>query len=205
MPFPLPLPLPGSEEAFQTIFPPEGPVGVTNPGFFLISWTGREEEKEGEGVHGLLAPAAFTVGLAEPPVASEERLYDDCGGGVGLVRLDDLTAVVAALAGALAGWAAELGAEAWTGLLLQAAGFSLADGPEGVERLRDGDVGFFSAVEAGFGREEEEARAGKLASVFSYGFDAVAVEEEAAAVGQAAAAGAAPATTTGAVPGFWTM
>ena len=32
-----PLPLPGSEEAFQTIFSPEGPVGVTKPGFFRIS------------------------------------------------------------------------------------------------------------------------------------------------------------------------
>ena len=135
----------------------------------------------------------------------EGRVYDDDGGGVGLVRLDDLTAAVA-LTGASAGLAAETGFGARSGFLLQlAAGFSLADGPEGEERLRDGDVGFFSAVEAGFGREEEEGRAGKLASVFSYGFDAVAVEEEAAAVGQAAAAGAAPATTTGAVPGFWTM
>ena len=38
-PLPFPLPLPGSEEAFQTIF---SPVGVLNPGIFLISWTGRE-------------------------------------------------------------------------------------------------------------------------------------------------------------------
>ena len=157
-------------------------------------------------MHGLLAPAAFNVGLAEPPVASEERLYDDCGGGVGLVRLDDLTAVVAALTGASAGLAAEAGFGAWSGFL--------AAKSEGVERVRDGDMVFFPPVAVSFSaerlglglaEEEEEASDGKLASVFSYGLGAVAVEEEAAAVGQTAAAGAAPATTTGAEPGFWTM
>ena len=229
---PFPLPLPGSEEAFQTIFSPEGPVGVTNPGFFLISWTGREEEKEGEGVHGLLAPAAFTVVLAEPPVAGgdrvldggggglagpdvagEERVYDDDGGGVGLVRLDDLTAAVAALTGASAGLAAAAGFGARAGFL--------ATKSEGEERVRDGDVNgvppvadflllpaavFFSAEKAGFGRLEEE-RAGKLSSVLSKGWPlgAVAVEEEEADQALTVSEGAAPATTTGAVPGCWTM
>ena len=120
----------------------------------------------------------------------------------------------AAPTGALTGAATVAGAGAWTGLLLQlAAGFFSAEVPEGVGRVRDGVVvfppvaDFFSAEKLGLGlaEEEEEASDGKLASVFSYGFGAVAVEEEAAAVGQAAAAGAAPATTTGAALGFWTM
>ena len=119
----------------------------------------------------------------------EGRVYDDDGGGVGLVRLDDLTAAVAALTGASAGLAAAAGFEAWTGVLLLAAGFSSAEDPEGVERVRDGDVvlplvaGFFPteegsvgaagagfllpAAKSGSGRLEEEERAGKLASVFS--------------------------------------
>ena len=195
-------------------------------------------------MHGLLAPAAFTVVLAEPPVAGgdrvldggggglagpdvagEERVYDDDGLEEGRTREEALAAEWAATGGS-AGLAAVSGFGAWSGLLLLAAGFSSAEDPEGVERVRDGDVvlplvavffpteegsvgtagaGFLlPAAKSGLGRLEEE-RAGKLSSVFSYGFGAVAVEEEAAAVGQAAAAGAVPATTTGAAPGFWTM
>ena len=140
-----------------------------------------------------------------------ERVYDDDGGLAGLSRDEALTAV-AALTGALTGLAVEVGAS--TGLLagLAAAGGAgawtgfLAAEPEDEGRLLDGDMGFFSAVEAGFGREEEEARAGKLASVFSKGLDAVAVEEEEVAdQALTVSEGAAPATTTGAVPGCWTI
>ena len=202
-PLPFPLPLPGSEEDFQAIF---SPVGVLNPGIFLMSWMGREEE---EVLHGLLAPAAVSVGLAEPPVAGEGRVYDDEGSLAGRVREEALTAVAAALTGAVAGWAAEEGAEASAGFLAEvppvADFFSSAEAPEGVWRVLDGVVVFFSPAEADFCRGEEEERAGKFSAVFSHGLGAVAVEEEAAAAGQAAADGAAPATTTGAAPGFWTM
>ena len=135
-----------------------------------------------------------------------ERVYDDDGLVDGRVKKKALTAVAAALTGAIAGFAAEEGAGASTGFL--------AAKPEGGGRLLDGDLwevppvaDFFSAEGLGLGlaEEEEEASDGKLSSVFAYGFGAVAVEEEAAAVGQAAAAGAVPATTTGAAPGFWTM
>ena len=110
--FPLPLPrlrrrLPGSEEGFQTTFSPEV-FGVLNPGIFLMSCTGREEEV----LHGLLAPAALTDGLAEPPVAGEGRVYDDDGLLAGRVREEALTVEEAVPAGTLAGLAAAAGAEA---------------------------------------------------------------------------------------------
>ena len=152
-----------------------------------------------------------------------ERVYDDDGLVDGRVREEALTAVAAALTGAVAGFAAEEGAGASTGFLAAkpedggrlldgdlwevppVADFFSAEAPEGVWRVLDGVVVFFSPAEADFWRGEEEERAGKFSVVFSHGFGAVAVEEEAAAAGQAAADGAAPATTTGAAPGFWTM
>ena len=114
--------LAGSEEAFQTTFP--GAVGVLSPGICLMSCTGREEEV----LLGLLAPAALTNGLAEPPVAGEGRVLDGFvvfsaespeGGGrvyddgwflTGLSREEALEAVEAAPAGSLAGLAAAAGA-----------------------------------------------------------------------------------------------
>ena len=162
----------------------------------------------------------------------EGRVYDDDGLMDGRDREEALTAVAAVLTGAVAGFAAEEGAGASTGFLAAkpedggrlldgdlwevppVADFFSVEAPEGVWRVLDGDVVFFPPVAVflsaerlglGLAEEEEEASDGKLSSVFSYGLGAVAVEEEAAAVGQAAAAGAVPATTTGAVPGFWTM
>ena len=110
-----------------------------------------------------MAPAALTSGLAVPPVAGEECVYDDDGGGAGLVRLDGLTAVEVPADGS-AGLAAAAGFGAWTGFF--------ATKPEDEGWVRDGDVflppvaNFFPAEKLGLGLAEEE-RAGKLSSVFS--------------------------------------
>ena len=130
-------------------------------------------------------------GLAEPDVAGVERVYDDGGLDEGRAREEALAAEWAP-EGALAGLAAEAGAGAWTGFL--------AAEPEDVGRVLDGDglevppvagffpteegsvgtgAGFFSPAKAGLGRLEEEEEESEGKFASVFSYGAVAAEEEA--------------------------